>query len=522
MTETPVSNLLSRSEKKIRLFFLSAACLMLGCLGVFSTPFFRDYSIIFEGGYRVMLGQVPYRDFYIPVGPVTFYIQGFFDFLLGANLWASGFHSGSLAAVLAVCLYLVSWPRLGKNAAVFFSLLSFFSLTGVINYPWYNTESYFFFLLNIFLLIKIQDLPRLEKKTCIFSALLTFLGIFSKQDTGMLHFFAVTGFFLFYFRQDFKLWLLNYAGLTVLLTILTVIGYQSVGNFLYWFNYGQPPHSSKFHEFFDAKPWTHWRFYALIVLGICQFLPKLSLEVRKRAFLLAVLTGLPFVTAYTSGRPMQTWLYGSIAGLFVFYDLLLYIPVPPQKFPRYKSILRALIIAAGIFWVDAFGLMGRYVTGTVLMQPRFESASWAQDLKQRFGLSEMTVIQEGSYKHGLIPKENIDDLQKLKNTIREYDGNFFNMSEYEFLYTDFKVRPPAGVPLWFDQGTSYFDRDISNLKEYIAAKKPGLILLQDPHTNDWRPLKIHLFYYFIDVGYHKLYHMSAPAAYRIDILALNS
>ena len=33
--------------------------------------FFRDYSIIYEGAYRISLGQIPFNDFGLPVGPVS-------------------------------------------------------------------------------------------------------------------------------------------------------------------------------------------------------------------------------------------------------------------------------------------------------------------------------------------------------------------------------------------------------------------------------------------------------------------
>jgi len=44
-----------------------------------------DQSIIFDGGYRVLLGQIPYKDFVTPFGPVTFWIQGIIFKLLGIS-----------------------------------------------------------------------------------------------------------------------------------------------------------------------------------------------------------------------------------------------------------------------------------------------------------------------------------------------------------------------------------------------------------------------------------------------------
>src|SRR4051812_20171909 len=38
--------------------------------------FMLDESIVFDGAWRVHQGQVPYRDFVMPFGPMTFWLQG--------------------------------------------------------------------------------------------------------------------------------------------------------------------------------------------------------------------------------------------------------------------------------------------------------------------------------------------------------------------------------------------------------------------------------------------------------------
>lgn len=47
-----------------------------------------DQSIMFDGGYRMMIGQVIYRDFWTPTGPLTFWIQALFFHWMGINYWA--------------------------------------------------------------------------------------------------------------------------------------------------------------------------------------------------------------------------------------------------------------------------------------------------------------------------------------------------------------------------------------------------------------------------------------------------
>src|SRR5687767_6218484 len=44
-----------------------------------------DQSTVFDGGWRILQGQVPYVDFYMPYGPVTFFIQSLFFRLTGVD-----------------------------------------------------------------------------------------------------------------------------------------------------------------------------------------------------------------------------------------------------------------------------------------------------------------------------------------------------------------------------------------------------------------------------------------------------
>lgn len=57
--------------------------------------FLLDQSMIFDGGWRILQGQTPYKEFLMPFGPVTFYIQAFSFLIFGVN-WS--------ATVVPACL----------------------------------------------------------------------------------------------------------------------------------------------------------------------------------------------------------------------------------------------------------------------------------------------------------------------------------------------------------------------------------------------------------------------------------
>ena len=80
-------------------FYLTATA---GARGFY--PF--DQSIVFDGSYRVASGQIPYRDFLVPFGPVTFWLHAFFFRLLGTTYHAYIIGAGvvNVAATLVAML----------------------------------------------------------------------------------------------------------------------------------------------------------------------------------------------------------------------------------------------------------------------------------------------------------------------------------------------------------------------------------------------------------------------------------
>jgi hypothetical protein len=52
--------------------------------------FFLDQAGMFDGAWRLMQGQVLYRDFYTPYGPMTFWIQWLFFRIAGVDFSSMG------------------------------------------------------------------------------------------------------------------------------------------------------------------------------------------------------------------------------------------------------------------------------------------------------------------------------------------------------------------------------------------------------------------------------------------------
>ena len=83
---------------------------------------FRDYAILWEGAYRVSLGQIPFTDFGTPVGPVSFLIPAIFFKLLNPS-WlvlqmAQLFENGLLIGLAFLLLKRLQFTRANINKAI--------------------------------------------------------------------------------------------------------------------------------------------------------------------------------------------------------------------------------------------------------------------------------------------------------------------------------------------------------------------------------------------------------------------
>ena len=91
-----VRPLLVAVSKLVLLIFALGITWYAGHRGIF----FVDQSTIFDGGWRVLQGQVPYRDFYMTFGPFAFWVQAAFFKLCGVN-FSSMVLGGAVVNVLA-------------------------------------------------------------------------------------------------------------------------------------------------------------------------------------------------------------------------------------------------------------------------------------------------------------------------------------------------------------------------------------------------------------------------------------
>jgi len=105
---------------------------------------FRDYSILWEGAYRVSLGQIPFTDFGTPVGPVSFLIPALF-FKLFSPSWfvmqlSQMFENAILLFLAYHLLKRLQFTQVNINKAIAcfsFLYLVFYLTLGITQAPFY-------------------------------------------------------------------------------------------------------------------------------------------------------------------------------------------------------------------------------------------------------------------------------------------------------------------------------------------------------------------------------------------------
>ncbi len=127
-------------------------CFVVSAWGLFQVGslgfHFEDLSIPWDGGYRVYSGQLPFVDFFAPIGPVLFLQQALFFRLFGVGLVGFLAHAAFLNGVAGwvVWTLLRPWGRAPAVAGGAITLAWFFLPPGA---PYIDTTAFFWVLLAL-------------------------------------------------------------------------------------------------------------------------------------------------------------------------------------------------------------------------------------------------------------------------------------------------------------------------------------------------------------------------------------
>jgi hypothetical protein len=113
-----------------------------------------DHSIIFDGGWRILSGQIPFRDYYTPNGLTPQILQTVFFKIFGVNWFAYCLHAAIFNGLFCVLVYTLLRLFNGSRLIAFFYGL----LSGIVMYPPIGTaymEQHAFFFITVAILMAV-------------------------------------------------------------------------------------------------------------------------------------------------------------------------------------------------------------------------------------------------------------------------------------------------------------------------------------------------------------------------------
>ncbi|NML20735.1 hypothetical protein HHL16_07610 [Pseudoflavitalea sp. G-6-1-2] len=483
-------------------------------------PYRINIFLSWEGAYRMSIGQLPYKDFGIPLGYMYWVIPAAFFKIFGAQLITlvkaqafinllSGFAFLSIAKSLKV------QPGLRFLGVLLFSLSYSF-----LNYwPWYNHTVIVYELIGIAFLLKYLMGTQSNKQQLwlIPAGMFLFFSFFTKQDGGALGFLLCFA-LLFYNALTSKKWLplLVFAGSAIITALLMILPFTKYG-FGYWFNHGQPPHTSRvsirdiLQEFMTGSMWL--KFYLFIIALLLMATIKNWKEYwRNRPQMIFSLLTLGIlaeaaifqVTSYVPAD--NNIFFHSFAFIFIFTLLAALLPI---DFNQRKALIigtaGVLLWWSHMFWkyFERFVFKGggeQYTTTT------YNGITYANTVNRNtyivsldttdVPLSEWRIPKLKSFEKILVPGPTVDGIERLMAMPLVKNNKalkVLNMSELTPLAAEIPYSLETGdhYPLWFHQGVGMFEKQTEMFVDRIHKKHYDLVLYEYiPYANNFYPFKI--------------------------------
>ena len=478
---------MSKSDKYID-YGIIFLCALIGLLFLEFRDFvyFRDYSIIFEGAYRLSLGQIPFRDFGVPVGPVSFLIPAIFFKVFEPNwtyfIWSQQFQN-IVQLILIYCIFskLQTSLMVKRGSVLLYSLLY---LT-FLSHPWYNISGW-----TMMLAAGLCALGSV-RVSFVFAGLFTGLAFLAKQDFGILTFVVAVTFisaksigfksnFNFESLKDKKtilnlaLNLINFALPALLVTFVFVCA-TDVEKFSYWFNYGQEPHK---HRSLNLGALLGVAFgFVLVLVGVVfKSFP---------VFVAAVFTTAALITNGVSGL------------FFTHYYYVGFLPILIVELwqLRGKLYLRlpVLIILGAMLLTGPLRNFYYILEAVVLNEPEPFNFNY-----RNLSIPVKKIPSELHAFNGVMaPQQTIDAILELKRLKGKWDASHqnernlrvLNISELTPIYTELDIPPPLSFPLWFHTNISLFSNEIGEINSILLDGYYDIVLLQGTHEGFSRVYK---------------------------------
>lgn len=485
-------------------------------------PYRVNIFLSWEGAYRLYLGQIPYKDFGLPMGFGYWIVPAIFFKIFGPYLFTL-----VKAQVFMNIIAGLSFRGILKKLQVLETIRIAAILTYCLSYimmnfwPWYNNSVILWQIVafNFLFGFIMNTRPRWKYFQLAAACFFLFLSFFTKQDGGFLAFVLATVLMLYYAIHEkkwkhFVFFLLFYTAIALLI-ILPFTQY----NFGYWFNYGQPPHSSRLSvldlldEILGQSQWI--KFYLLLIILIL-ILKKQTWKTffsNKIEMLFLLLTAgilaeasIFQVTSYTP--PDNNIFFHSFSIAYILIGFSKFSAIDLSKFKNFVFVCAGVLLWwSGVYWkyLDRIAV---HLFPSSEAEGRVATSGTGENIINRhtYMLNTDTTTYEDestwtsipglkSFSNIYLPPSTVAGIQRIIKMpeLQNKNARVLNMTEltpldYELGY---KLETGESYPLWYHLGVAMFNKQADDFCNKIQNKQYDVVMFEYiPSLNNFYPFRV--------------------------------
>ncbi|MBE7170944.1 MAG: hypothetical protein INR73_10160 [Williamsia sp.] len=494
-----------------------AELVLIVCLALFPLagavfPYRLNIFLSYEGAYRLYLGEVPYKDFGLPMGFMYWVIPALFFKLFGPYM-ISLVKAQVFINIVSGLAFRSILKSFGVRPGIrFLSVLLFCISYSFLNYwPWYNHTVIVYELVALAFLTRFFFTPPEQKKRTIYlclSGAFVFLSFFTKQDAGAMGFLVCVALLAYNsFRERKWLQLPLFLASMAVTAAIFVVPFLKYG-FGYWFNYGQPPHTSRFSladftgEFFNSSQWLKFYFFLILFLLVAttKNFRALLADKRRMIFILLTLGMLTEATIFqvTSYIPPDNNIFfHSFAFAFLLVWLADFLPVNWEAPPALLAGMAGIMLWwSSVYWK----YLEKYIVKPSTVQTSSDVVTKNTYLifkpdSSDVPMSEWRTIPLPAFRKMLLPGPTVDGINRIMqmNEVKKRDAKVLNMTELTPLAREipFTLERGSYYPLWYHKGVGMFQKQTDMFCNRIKNNYYDLVLFEYiPYLNNFYPFQV--------------------------------
>ncbi|MBA2745541.1 MAG: hypothetical protein H0U44_04870, partial [Flavisolibacter sp.] len=275
-----------------------AIIILLAIVPLFNNfPYRVNIFLSWEGAYRMSQGEIPYRDFGMPLGYMYWVIPSIFFKIFGVQLITLVKAQVFINIISGLAFRFILKQFRVQPGIRFLSVLLYCISYSFFNFwPWYNHTVIVYQFIGLGFLMRYISTISAHWIWISGAALFGFFSFFTKQDGGALAILLSLTLLTYHCFSE-KIW----KPLGIYILSLGIVAFAMIApllqyNFEYWFNVGQPPHTARFsvidiiNEFFFRSEWIKFYLLVILVLAIANFKTWKALWTKKTDTLFLLLT----------------------------------------------------------------------------------------------------------------------------------------------------------------------------------------------------------------------------------------